>query len=485
VTPPRFRSVLALGLPSLIGALAPGAALASGIPSGEPIAPLDLTDTWFGITSLGLFVLAYLLVMSEEFLHLRKSKPVMVAAGIIWGLIGVAYALHGDTHSAGEAVRHNLLEYAELMLFLLAAMTYINTMEERDIFRALRGWLVSSGFSLRAVFWLTGLLAFCISPVADNLTTALVMGAVVMAVGAGQPRFVALSYINIVVAANAGGAFSPFGDITTLMVWQKGLVHFQEFFRLLIPSAVNWLVPAVCMAFAVPRGNPHASTERVEVKHGGFVVVGLFAITITLAVTGHNFLHLPPVLGMMTGLGLLKVYGYFLRRDELRRDELRREFADIGGPEEERSVVDGDRAFDIFSSMKRAEWDTLMFFYGVVMCVGGLGTIGYLAGLSHAMYTDLGPTTANILVGLLSAVVDNIPVMFAVLTMNPDMDVSQWLLVTLTAGVGGSLLSVGSAAGVALMGQARGVYTFFGHLRWSWAVALGYAASIWVHLLIN
>jgi Na+/H+ antiporter NhaD/arsenite permease-like protein len=105
--------------------------------------------------------------------------------------------------------------------------------------------------------------------------------------------------------------------------------------------------------------------------------------------------------------------------------------------------------------------------------------------VSQHLYVGLGPTWANVLVGVLSAIVDNIPVMFAVLTMNPDMSLGQWLLVTLTTGVGGSLLSIGSAAGVALMGQARGVYTFFAHLKWSWAVALGYAASIWVHLWLN
>jgi Na+/H+ antiporter NhaD/arsenite permease-like protein len=101
------------------------------------------------------------------------------------------------------------------------------------------------------------------------------------------------------------------------------------------------------------------------------------------------------------------------------------------------------------------------------------------------MYGDLGPTTANILVGIVSAIVDNIPVMFAVLSMNPDMSQGQWLLVTLTAGVGGSLLSIGSAAGVAVMGQARGIYTFFSHIKWIWAIALGYAASIYVHLWLN
>ena len=141
--------------------------------------------------------------------------------------------------------------------------------------------------------------------------------------------------------------------------------------------------------------------------------------------------------------------------------------------------------FNIFSKVAKAEWDTLLFFFGVIFCVGGLGTIGYLGAVSHVMYEGWGATNANIVAGLLSAVVDNIPVMFAILSMSPEMDTYQWLLVTLTAGVGGSLLSVGSAAGVALMGQSQGKYTFFSHMKWSWAVALGYAGSIYVHSLVN
>jgi Na+/H+ antiporter NhaD/arsenite permease-like protein len=198
----------------------------------------------------------------------------------------------------------------------------------------------------------------------------------------------------------------------------------------------------------------------------------------------HNFLHLPPALGMMTGVGMLSIYGFVLRRQELREQA-----SNPGLSEMEVQIPEGlksaTRPFDIFISMKRIEWDTLMFFYGVVISVGGLAALGYLHLLADATYTDLGPLTANILVGIASAIVDNIPIMFAVLNMNPDMSHGHWLLVTLTAGVGGSLLSIGSAAGVALMGQARGVYTFFGHLRWSWAIALGYAASIWVHLELN
>ncbi|HRX35494.1 MAG TPA: sodium:proton antiporter NhaD, partial [Aestuariivirga sp.] len=104
---------------------------------------------------------------------------------------------------------------------------------------------------------------------------------------------------------------------------------------------------------------------------------------------------------------------------------------------------------------------------------------------SQLLYADLGPTPANIIIGALSAIVDNIPLMFAVLTMDPQMSDGQWLLITLTCGVGGSMLSIGSAAGVALMGQARGLYTFMSHIKWTWAIALGYAASIAVHMLVN
>ena len=195
-----------------------------------------------GYIAIALFALAYALVMAEEFTHLRKSKPVILAAGVIWGMIGYVYASHGMSELAEAAIRHNFLEYAELMLFLLVAMTYINAMEERRVFDTLRAWLVRMGFSLRKLFWLTGFLAFFISPVADNLTTALLMCAVVMAVGGGNTRFVSLACINIVVAANAGGAFSPFGDITTLMVWQKGVVDFWTFFALFLPSLLNFVV---------------------------------------------------------------------------------------------------------------------------------------------------------------------------------------------------------------------------------------------------
>ncbi|MEH6822899.1 MAG: sodium:proton antiporter NhaD [Motiliproteus sp.] len=454
-------------------------------PAVAAVGSLDLTRTGVGFLVLIVFSVAYLLVVLEEKLHMRKSKPVLVAAGIIWAIIGWIYIQQGLTGVVEDAYKQTLLEFSELMLFLLVAMTYINALEERRVFDAFRAWLVDRGFNYRTLFWLTGLMAFFISPVADNLTTALLMCAVVMKVAPDDKKFINLCCINIVVAANAGGAFSPFGDITTLMVWQAGLVHFEEFFVLFLPALVNFLVPALIMSFFIEDRTPGAANEEVELKRGARRILGLFLLTIATAVCAHVLLHLPPVLGMMMGLGYLQFFGYFLRMTLPRSLARKRRLAEQSGDQARLQRLGSVVPFDVFNRVARAEWDTLLFFYGVIMCVGGLGFMGYLSLMSDLLYTQWGATQANVALGVISSVIDNIPVMFAVLTMEPVMSQGQWLLITLTAGVGGSLLSIGSAAGVALMGQARGVYTFFGHMRWTPAIALGYIASIYVHQWLN
>jgi Na+/H+ antiporter NhaD/arsenite permease-like protein len=290
---------------------------------------------------------------------------------------------------------------------------------------------------------------------------------------------VGISCTNIVVAANAGGAFSPFGDITTLMVWQKGILDFQAFFSLFIPATLSYLIPAAIMHFAIPNKLPPPSDHRIEMLYGGNTIIALFLATIITAVCFHNFLHLPPMVGMMTGLSYLLFFGYYLKKKYSNGDiPSRRRNDDI-------LSNDGIIAFDVFNKIKQAEWDTLLFFYGVILCVGAIGQIGYLSIMSEAMYLQIGPLFANTMVGFISAIVDNIPVMFAILSMNPDMSQGHWLLATLTAGIGGSMLSIGSAAGVALMGQAKGKYTFFSHLKWTPIIILGYAAGIASHMWIN
>lgn len=442
--------------------------------SSEPLPRLNLTAHWAGFTAIGIFVLAYIFVILEEVLHLKKSVPVMLAAGVIWAILAVVASQTGDADLSHSAVKAYLIEFSELFLFLLAAMTYVNAMSERNVFEVLRARLVNMGLNYKQLFWITGVLAFFLSPIIDNLTTALVLCAVLLAVGRDSPKFISIGCVNVVVSANAGGAFSPFGDITTLMVWQRGILEFTTFFALFVPSVVNYMVPAIIMSFFIPNGKPPASDAKVELRRGAIMTLVLFALTIITAVSFHNFLHLPPYLGMLTGLAYLKIFGYYLERTAKKFSPEATSFEREGTP--------GDiDAFDSFELVARAEWDTLLFFFGVIMCVGALGFCGYLAMASGYFYGELGPDTANILVGILSAIVDNIPVMVAVLQMQPEMSAGDWLMVTLTAGVGGSMLSVGSAAGVALMGQARGKYTFFSHLKWTPAIALGYFLSIWVN----
>jgi Na+/H+ antiporter NhaD/arsenite permease-like protein len=433
-------------------------------------------SAWLGLT---IFAISYTLVVLEEKTHLRKSIPMIVAAGVLWILVSLSPVVPG---LAEEGIRHSTLEFAELFLFVLAAVTYVNTLEERQVFDVLRAWLVKKGLTLRGIFWATGAMAFCMSPIADNLTTTLVMGAVALAVGGNVKSFVVPACINIVVAANAGGAFSPFGDITTLMVWQKGHLQFTEFFALFLPSLVNWLIPAAIMSRAIPWASPMPKRETVHLLPGARVVIALFLGTIAATVLFHNLFHLPPAIGMMTGFGVLHYYGYLLGKAANERNREREHFAQMLGGISHEPQKD---SFDVFHLLARVEWDTLMFFYGVILCVGALGAFGFLDAAAVATYGSLGPTWTNVGVGIASAIFDNIPLMSAILTVSPEMSHAQWLLVTLTAGVGGSLLSVGSAAGVAMMGQAKGIYTFGAHLRWTWAVALGYAASIWLHLVLN
>ncbi|OBS99799.1 sodium:proton antiporter [Vibrio tasmaniensis] len=447
--------------------------------------PLKLTNSFVGYLSLTIFVVAYIVVMMEEYLKLRKSKPVLLAAGLIWIIIGFTYQEHNLTEVAKQALEHNLLEYAELLLFLLVAMTYISAMEERRLFDALQAWMVGKGFNFRSLFWLTGILAFFISPIADNLTTALLMCAVVLKVAGSNPKFVNLACVNIVIAANAGGAFSPFGDITTLMVWQAGYVSFSEFLPLFIPSVMNYIVPALIMSYFVPTTQPDTVHQHIELKRGARRIVFLFIMTIATAVAFHAVIHFPPVMGMMMGLAYLQFFGYYLRKTLPNSLAKKKAVAIANNDEGALKRLGSVVPFDVFRRVSHAEWDTLLFFYGVVMCVGGLSLLGYLELASGVMYSQWDPIWANIMVGILSAIVDNIPVMFAVLSMEPQMSIGNWLLITLTAGVGGSLLSIGSAAGVALMGAAHGKYTFFGHLKWMPVIMIGYVVSIAAHLWLN
>jgi Na+/H+ antiporter NhaD/arsenite permease-like protein len=371
-------------------------------------------------------------------------------------LIGIYYALNGlDPEPMHNELEHLILEIAEIFFFLLVAMTYIETLIERGVFDLMKFKLVSKGYSYKKLFWLTGLLAFFISPVADNLTTALILSTVLFTIDKKNTDFLVPGAINIVVAANAGGAWSPFGDITTLMAWTAGKGEFVDFLYLFPASIIGWGLTGFLLSMKVPDGEPHfdATKEfKPVLKDGGMGVVYLGVATIVIAVLGHQFFHFPAMWGMMFGLALLKLYAVKLEKT-------------------------GKEHFNIYINMQKVENDTLLFFFGILSAVGALHFLGWLEYIHH-LYDLVGATVANIGVGFISAIVDNVPVMSAILKSSPSMGVDQWMLVTLTAGIGGSLISFGSAAGVGVMGRLRGIYTFGSHMKFAWTILVGYAVSM-------
>jgi Na+/H+ antiporter NhaD/arsenite permease-like protein len=430
---------------------------------GEAQAIPDLTMTWVGIVSLLIFVVGYYFVAMEEQYHIDKAKPALLTGTFLFMLIAFYYAINSmDMNLVHTQAQHLILEIAEIFFFLFVAMTYIESMIHMGVFDRLKYNLVSKGYTYRKLFWLTGFLAFFISPIADNLTTALILSTVLITIEKERKEFLIPGAINIVVAANAGGAWSPFGDITTLMAWTAGKGTFTDFLFLFPASILGYLVTAFLLSKVVPNEVPNfdASTERKpEMMFGANIVMGLGVFTIFSAVMSHQVLHLPAMWGMMFGLALLKMYAYRLKKVH-------------------------NSEFNIFHSMAKIENNTLMFFFGILAAVGALYFIGWLALASHVYDPSvLGPTVSNIGVGFLSAIVDNVPVMSAVLKASPEMAHSQWMLVTLTAGVGGSLISFGSAAGVGVMGKLPGVYTFGAHFKYAWTILLGYIVSVAVWYL--
>ena len=420
---------------------------------------LHLTTTWVGIASFIIFIIGYYFIAAEDKYHINKAKPALFIGTGIFMLIGVYFAMNGlDGHALESEVEHLIMEIAEIFFFLFVAMTYIEAMIDRAVFSALRYNLVSKGYSYKKLFWITGLLAFFISPVADNLTTALILSTVLITIDKDNKLFLVPGAINIVVAANAGGAWSPFGDITTLMVWIAEKGAFTEFLYLFPAAVLGWLVTGFLLSRVVPNDVPpfHSDEDKIEVLKGGKMIIGLFALTITMAVLSHQLLHLPAMWGMMFGLAILKLYVYYLNK------------------------VHAPISVNVFTWISKIENDTLLFFFGILAAVGGLHFLGFLEYFT-ALYESFGATAVNIGVGFLSAIVDNVPVMSAVLKADPNMGMdaqAQWMLVTMTAGIGGSMISFGSAAGVGVMGKLHGIYTFGAHMKYAWTVLVGYIVSL-------
>ncbi len=438
-----------------------------------------MSGTLVGGLVVTIFIVAYAFLVWQEKNHLPKSVPMLVAAGLIGLSTILIYNQEGKADIAVMWIEYFFLDAAFIFFFLVCAMIFVHVAEERRVFDAVSSRMEQGGWSYRKIFWVTGSAAFVVSPVADNMATALIFGSVFLASvvavktvttaqSSDNDRAILVGCINIIAAANAGGAFSPFGDVTTLMAWEAGVLPFWTFFNLIPGSLVQWFSLAFMLVWFVPKGTVATTgAKAVHMKRGAKRVICIFILSIAFAVAGKQLFHTPAAFGMLLGVGILKAFCYYM---------------DIRSAQ--------DTPFHAMKQTQRVEWDTLLFIVGVVLAIQCLAFLGFGAALSGIAYGAWGPLTqeeattfANIGVGVISSLIDNVPVMQSVLSMRPDMSAWQWLLVTYTTGTGGSMLAIGSLAGVALMGheKAKGILTFKSYLKFTPFVFLSYLLGAGAH----
>ncbi|CAB3976471.1 sodium:proton antiporter NhaD [Candidatus Azoamicus ciliaticola] len=416
-----------------------------------------------------IFIICYILIILEEKIKIKKSTISIFFATIMWIIITYLTKQSENSSLINFKIYEILHKYCELLIFLLITITYINVIKKTDIIDIIRNKIAKNNISYKKIYWTTGFLAFFISPIADNLTTALFASSILISMESKDTKFLNLATINIVIASNAGGVFSPFGDITTLMIWQNNLVNTKSFIYTFLPSFINFIIPAIIMNTHIEKKILIIENKKVQIKNKNYIIIPLlFIITIIMTTTIQIYLKIPAIIGMLLGFSLLEIF-------------------------EKINNFKNKKKLNIHEEIKLIDWDTLLFFIGIMLCIGALSIIGVLEKISIYIYKDMLENTnieikhiiANTLMGILSAIIDNIPITYALIEMNPNMPENQWLILTLAVGTGGSILSIGSAAGIALMGTMNGKYTFMSHLKWSWSILLGYIISILAQILIN
>ncbi len=416
---------------------------------------IDLTNTWIWYLSLIIFVLGYFFISLEDKYKVNKAKIALFIGTLMFILIWVYFKINWlDNNLVYQYIEHLLVEIAEIVFFLFVAMTFIEAMINRNVFEFVKYKLIQKNYSYQKLYWILGFLAFFLSPIIDNLTTALILSTVLFVVWNWKKEFVLPSAINIVVAANAGWVWSPFGDITTLMAWTYGKAGFFDFFKLFPAAFIWWLVTAYLLSLFIPKDRPTVNTSlsKVELKKWARGIIIIFILTLALAVSLEQFLHIPPMWWMMFWLSVLKLYSYYLK-------------------------ISQSCNLDIFEEIRKVEYDTLLFFFGILSAVWALHFLWYLMYITK-LYDFFGIFISNILVWIISAIIDNVPVMAAILKSDLTMDTTQRLLLTLTIWIWWSFISFGSAAWVAVMWRLKGIYTFVSHLKYLWTIVVGFMVSI-------
>ncbi len=424
-----------------------------------------------------LFILGYTLIALEHPIKINKSATALLLAVVLWSVL----ALFGEKFEHSELIAH-LGEVSEIVFFLLGAMTIVEIIDSHQGFKVITDKIVTT--NKRKLLWVISILTFFMSAVLDNLTTAIVMCALLRKlIDCKEDRWFFCGMV--ILAANSGGAWSPIGDVTTIMIWIKGnITALNIILETFLPSLVSMLVPLTIITFIL-KGDvkrPEAAEQsendiQVSAKQSSLIfflgVGSLLFVPVFKTIT-----HLPPYLGIFLGLGLMWVV------TEIMHHSNQKNYSRL----------------NVTAILSKVDISSILFFVGILMAVACLQTAGHLDLLSKELDKIGNIYVINILIGIISAIVDNVPLVAAALGMypvaaaemvatNPEMihfavDGAFWEFLAYCAGTGGSLLIIGSAAGVAVMGMEKIDFIWYLKKITLWAL-IGYLAGAGVFIIIS
>jgi Na+/H+ antiporter NhaD/arsenite permease-like protein len=409
-----------------------------------------------GIAVLLIFTSGMLLIVLEARLRMDKFKPALFMLTSFL-LIGLYYRLSGDdpqrfAHFV-EMQHENATELFSLIAFMAFMWMIVEMLGERGVFSALNSALINRGLNATAMFWATGALAALLAPFINNITTAMIFGKSINEISRNQDyRHVAMC--NLIIASNSGVWF--LGTATSLMVVLAGKIGIMGLLMLLPAGFIGWAAgAAVLQLFYLDRLQGElidVTPGAAPIKRGGIGMIFFGIAALAAAVVMNIVLHIDIEYAIGMGLGILGLYAWHLKRSG--HDVL------------------------LLAQLQKVEWNTLLFFIGIISGVAALNHVGWLSYISR-LFEAFSPVTVNVLLGVISGILDNVPVEAAALMSDPQLDGSQWALNALMVGIGGSLTVIGSAAGVIVMSLDKS-YNFGTHLKFLPAILTNFFVSLGV-----
>lgn len=395
-------------------------------------------------------VLALLGVILEEVIHINKAKTTLFFGSVSWLLMFVFAGSADNQKILLNELDHNLLEIATLWLFLMATMTFVAYLNAKGLVQTLIQRVCPQQMSKRSLMVMVALFAMLLSMICDNVTATLVTLGLMQAFNLDNRTRIKLAVL-VVFAVNSGGVALITGDVTTLMIFLSGHVTMLQLSLLVLPAILGVLTLSLML---FPGISGTVTTDRVQrhLQPLDIAIMVIFFGTIFCTMLFNFFFQVPPVLTFLFGLSIMFLVGHWLRTD---REEIR-----------------------ILEYVRQVEYETLLFFLGILMLVGMLKEIGVLDLLAHG-YALLSPALANYLAGLFSALIDNVPLTAALLKASPELVTAEWLGLTYAVGVGGSMLVIGSAAGIIAMSKVKGL-TFGSYMRYFPLLLVAYTVGYWV-----